>query len=151
MNTTAEWLADAVRKLTQPHEVRFLHDPARAALLGRVKGTFLDVSNPTLWWEHLKPSTTTWATGKAFTHLPNLAADPLERCWLIAGLDDDDPQRVVVQCTPVDATAIIGECPAFEYALVDEDLTWIVIENHHDVLIAAGAAARRLDALRTDD
>jgi hypothetical protein len=41
-----------------------------------------------------------------------------------------------------------SSCPAFEYALVDQALKWMVIENHHDILFAVGDARQRLALIR---
>lgn len=34
--------------------------------------------------------------------------------------------------------AVLRECPAFEYYVVEKKMRWLVCENHHNVLIASG-------------
>ena len=36
---------------------------------------------------------------------------------------------------------VLGELHAFEYAVIDRKLEWLICENHHDVLIGAGESA----------
>ena len=127
--------------------MRRVEEPERSDVLRRVVGAFVKKPAATFWWEHLREPCSAWATEHAYRHLPRLAPNPDADCWLITGLDDAE-NRAVFHCTPATAAAVIAECPCFEYAVVDPGLTWMVIENHHDVLIAAGDAAARLDGLQ---
>jgi hypothetical protein len=62
--------------------------------------------------------------------------------------DDDEPHFPVLECSAEVATALIGECFAFEYYLVPPDFSWIVGENHHKCLFAFGEpVASRVAAL----
>ncbi|HEX8322536.1 MAG TPA: DUF6756 family protein [Tepidisphaeraceae bacterium] len=116
--------------------------------MGHVADAFLDQPGVLFWWERLKVPAKSWATEQGHQHLPDLASDPEGACWLITGLADCDAKMGVFECTPVLAAALIDDCPAFEYAVVDQALTWLVIENHHGVLIATGDAGERLSRLR---
>jgi hypothetical protein len=146
MSTTASWVAEAVDTLSLAERVRSVGEPERSEVLGRVTDAFLERPDVLFWWSHLKLPSESWHTENGYTHLQQLAPDPESDAWLITGLEDDD--KGVFQCTPALASAIIGECPGFEYALVDRELKWMVIENHHDILIAVGDAVPRLSRLR---
>ena len=146
--TTAKWVDDAIQSLALSERVSRVNDPERAQLIGRVASAFLVRPGVLFWWEHLKVPSGVWQTEHGYMHLARLALDPQKPCWLITGLTDADENKGVFLCTPELASALIGECPAFEYALVDPDLRWMVIENHHDVLVAVGEAIERLIRLR---
>jgi hypothetical protein len=146
MSTTASWVAEAVDTLSLAGRVRPVDEPQRSEVLRHVTDAFLERPDVLFWWSHLKVPSENWQTENGYKHLPQLAADPESDCWLVTGLEDDD--KGVFQCTPALASAIIGECPGFEYALVDSGLKWMVIENHHDILIATGDAVPRLSRLR---
>ena len=146
MSTTASWVVEAVDTLSLAERVRSIGESEASDVLRRVTGAFLERPDVLFWWSHLKVPSEQWHTENGYKLLPQLAADPDGDCWLITGLEDDD--KGVFHCTPALVAAIIGECPGFEYALVDRALKWMVIENHHDILIAVGDAAPRLSRLR---
>lgn len=148
MSKTAPWVVDAIEALSLGDQVRLLGDRERSDVLRAVMGAFLRRPNELFWEAHLMSSAVKLATEEGFMCLPQIAPDPDERCWLITGLTDSDDEKAIFQCTPVVASALIGECPGFEYALVDPALQWIVIENHHDILIATGEAGERLAGIR---
>jgi hypothetical protein len=148
MSTTASWVAEAIATLSLAERVRRLDGASRSDVLRRVTDTFLERPGGLFWWEHLKMPVESWQTEHGYKHLPQLASHPQAGCWLITGLTDADEEKGVFECAPAVAAALIGECPYFEYALVDRGLAWLVIENHHDVLIAAGDARERLARLR---
>jgi hypothetical protein len=151
MSYAGSWVADAVDTLGIADRVRRVDEPERSEVLGRVTGTFLNRPTATFWWEHLKVPASSWQTANGHQHLPRLAPDAEAACWLITGLTDADDEKAVFRCTPALAPSVIAECPFFEYALVAPDLRWMVIENHHDFLIATGEALERLDWLKAEE
>ena len=147
LNYTAVWVKEAVNALGLPGRVRHVSDEHESAqIVNSVKGTFVSPHSGPFWWEHLQRSAVTRHTDRGYQWLPQIAPTPDIDCWLITGLDMETTE--VFRCTPADAATILGECPPFEYALVDLRCRWMVIENHHDVLIAVGEAAVRLERLR---
>jgi hypothetical protein len=146
MSITGLWVAEAVETLSLIGSVRSVGDPERSEVLRRVTDAFLERSDVLFWWSHLKLPIETWQTENGYKHLQELVPHPENDTWLITGLTDDD--KGLFECKPAIASAIIGECPGFEYALVDRAFKWMVIENHHDILIAVGDAALRLSRLR---
>jgi hypothetical protein len=148
MSTTAAWVVEAIEALSLERRVLHLDDPERSDVLRRVTATFVQRPDVLFWWEHLKVPSESWQTANGYRHLPHIAPDPEGDCWLVTGLEDADSDKGVFQCTPMLASKIVAECPGFEYALVDRGLKWLVIENHHDVLIAAGETGPRLSRLR---
>jgi hypothetical protein len=97
------------------------------------------------WWEHFKVpvATARFSDGKGFTRIWALVPDAQEKVWFVAE-DDQLPHFPVYDATPSTAQEVIGECYGFEYYLIAKDLSWLLCENHHDTLIATGAAYARL-------
>jgi hypothetical protein len=145
---TTTGIAEAVDALSLSDQVRFIDEPERSTILNRVVDAFLEMPNARFWWEHLKVPDESWAIAHGYKYLAQLAGDPEDTCWFITGLTDNIDAMGVFECSPSVATNLLGECPAFEYALVDRSLQWLVIENHHDILIATGDARERLARLR---
>jgi hypothetical protein len=141
-------MAEAVDALSLADHVRTLEDPERSSVIQHVAHAFIDGANVRFWWEHLKVPHESWATSNGYQYLEQLAADPDDACWLITDLDEENDVMGVFECSAAVATTLLGECPAFEYALVDRSLQWLVIENHHDILIVTGDAQERLARLR---
>jgi hypothetical protein len=147
MDSTASWVIEAIDTLSLAGQVRRIDGSERSKILARVTDAFLERSDVTFWGSNLKVPQRQWHTEHGYTYLPQLAPDPQSACWLITGLTDANDDMGVFECTPATASALIGECPGFEYAVVDPALEWMVIEDHHDVLIAAGDAIARLSRL----
>ena len=143
----AIWLNDAISTLSLADRVYLLSDEKRCDVVSAVKARFLTRPGH-WWWEHIRPPLSTWATHDGFQHLPHLAPDPVAACWLIADIDHDP--AVAEGCTATIVRDLICECPAFEYCVVGVEFDWFVIENHHDVLFAAGTAAARLARRRNE-
>jgi hypothetical protein len=51
----------------------------------------------------------------------------------------------VYDATPAVVQQIIGECYGFEYYLIAKNLSWLLCENHHDMVIAVGGVRQRLE------
>ena len=95
----------------------------------------------TRWiWEHLAPpSDSRHISQPAFIHLPVLCSSESSDVIFFPGSDGEDV-CAYIGCIH-DVTKVIGDCFGFEYIVVDPQFTWIVGENHHDVLFAAGEMA----------
>ena len=147
MDTAASWVVEAIDTLSLGGQVRRIDEPERSSILARVTDAFLERPEVTFWASSLKVPSRGWHTEHGYTYLPQLAPDPRCACWLITGLTDANDDMGVFECTPGTASALIGECPGFEYAVVDPALKWMVIEDHHDILIAMGDAIEWLARL----
>ena len=91
------------------------------------------------WWESFhKPCTSAlFKSGDGWRHLPQITPNPDELVWFIAE-DSELPYNPVFETSPLIASQIIGECYGFEYYLVSKDYSWLVCENHHNVVFAVG-------------
>jgi hypothetical protein len=145
MDHTASWVVEAIDALALAGQVRRVEGFERSKILEQVNDTFL--AQRTFFGDNLKVPSRQWHTEDGYTYLPQLAPDPQCVCWLITGLTYAFNDMGLFECTPAAASALIGECPGFEYAIVDPALKWMVIETDHDVLVAAGDAIARLSRL----
>lgn len=108
----------------------------RTALARFVTATF----EPRWWWEHLRePEEGFRHSGVSGLHdILELVPDPDERIYFIAE-DALAPFYPVYFTTARGAVNVIGECFGYEYYLLPLDYTWLIGENHHDVIFGSGA------------
>lgn len=128
------WISSAILALHIPEDAAKLHrGPGAAHIRDAIKKVFLDEQNPTWWWEHLHGPTVSWHIDQAWNFIAKLC--PPEPCFFVPLEDHGEDLYEVI---PETIEAILGECPGFEYAVVGKQFSWILIENHHNCLIAAG-------------
>lgn len=96
------------------------------------------------WWEALRePGTTaSFDSNDGWRHIARIVPNPDEAVWFIAE-ESQLPHYPVFETTPKIASAIIGQCYAFEYYLVAKNLNWLLCENHHNVMHAVGPAVEQ--------
>ena len=137
MWTPSSLIAEAVAELKLANDsFRALATTESAAAFSRITGHFLTDPNALFWWEFLKLPSQSWKPeSDAYQFLNQIVPDPDLPIWFVPTDDDDN---VVFETSTSTATRIIGECAAFEYAICNVDLNWLIIENHHDCLIAVG-------------
>lgn len=134
-----QWIKSAVIALNLSQEdIRQLPVDESEKLKASIRSIFLDVADPQWWSEHLIGQQWARQVEDAWKYLPVLCPD--EKAWFIP-LDGRD--SVIYESTPSLISSVLGECPAFEYALVGKSLDWILIENHHNCLIGCGHAITR--------
>jgi hypothetical protein len=93
------------------------------------------------WWEALRNpgASVAFEAGDGWRRIPSISPNPHEAVWFIAE-EDQLPHYPVFETTPQVASEVIGQCYAFEYYLVAKDLSWLLCENHHNVMCAVGPA-----------
>lgn len=111
--------------------------PEADAVRQCVMDRFVQSRSRRWWWENFDGAAVEVADGSGYTLLPLIVPDRDQRVWFIADDESDDPQPVF-DTTVALASAVLGECYAFEYYLVAKDLSWLVGENHHNVVMAVG-------------
>lgn len=88
------------------------------------------------WFERLKSGTAFWGKGyRLFDERAVRRLCPAVDCFLLPIYDDDG--EVFRTTTPV-AARILAVSGYYEVALVAADLSWILIENHHQSLYGCG-------------
>ena len=137
MWTPSSLIEDAVAELKLGNDsIRTLSKTESSAVLSKITSHFLTDQNALFWWEFLKLPSQSWTPeSDSYHYLNQIVPDSGEPIWLIPTDDDENP---VFETSTSTATQIIGECAAFEYAICNLELNWLIIENHHDCLIAVG-------------
>lgn len=148
--TAAAWIEDAVATLgLSPSEIFVLSDADAAELIRSVGPRFVDDPTRRSWWERLRqPSASLHvADGRGFDLVASLVPSACERVLLVAS-DGAPPMWPVFDVARGSLAPVLGQCPGFEYLILASDHSWLMGENHHDVVFAAGdAVVERLRAL----
>lgn len=135
----AQWISSAINVLNLSQEdIQELPVNKSEKLKASIESVFLDVADPRWWWEHLIGEQWSQEVEDAWKYLPALCPD--EKVWFIPL---EEHGSAIYECTPSVVSRVLGESPAFEYALVGKSLDWILIENHHNYLIGCGGAITR--------
>jgi hypothetical protein len=142
-----EEIEDARRRLElSTEEFTEVPEGEARALTGAFLSKFTGGVDSRWWWERftLPEASHRFEDGKGFTRITALVPDAHEKVWFVAE-DDELPYFPVYDATPAIAQRIIAECYGFEYYLIAKDLSWLLCENHHDLVIAAGSVRPRLE------
>ena len=142
---------DAVTRLTWPtSRFRILADGEASVVWRSVETLFVVEPRSGWWWSWFRPEPVTahyiGESSYGYRYITDVVPSHSTLLWLIAG-DCLDRSFVVCEGDIGDIRDVIGECYGFEYYIVPKDLSWLLCENHHDVLIAVGdeIRARMLD------
>jgi hypothetical protein len=127
-----------------PEQFRHLAPPEEETVYFSALKHFVASDNRRWWWEAFRETGTSrqFIDGDGWKHIPGILPNPNEVVWFIAE-ESQSPNYPVFETTPRLASQIIGECYGFEYYLIAKDFSWLLCENHHDYLIAVGAAVER--------
>jgi hypothetical protein len=113
-------------------------EEVQADTLQRITDKFLFASDAAWWWEVLDVPNRT-LSGRSVADIPNICPDPDAAIYFVPC---DTRPLIVYRSTPRSSTRILNECPFFEYALIADDMSWMLIENHHGAFIVAGDLSR---------
>jgi hypothetical protein len=113
-------------------------EDAASALAG-LGEKFVSQPHSSWWWEHiregLKQTAYSPPDGDGYRLLPALCPD---KSVLFFVSDDESPPWPAFRGAPHDLSRAAAECPAFEYVVADPDGAWLLMENHHGLLVAVG-------------
>jgi hypothetical protein len=122
-------------------DFRQLPDLEAESVYRQALSTFVDSSfEPRWWWEYLRePQAGFRHIGDScgFRLVPGLVPDQDAPIYFIAE-DTAAPFYPVYLTTARVAATVIGECFGFEYYCVPPDYSWLIGENHHDVIFGTG-------------
>lgn len=141
MKTIVDEINQAVAKLgLSSSAMRQLPAQHSTDVYGAAMDHFVASGDRRWWWEDFRQAgmSVCFDDGQGWRLVPEVAPASDELIWFIAE-DDSLPHYPVFETTPKVASLIIGECYGFEYYLVAKDLSWLLCENHHNVLCAVGA------------
>lgn len=141
MRTLESEIERASKELLLPAgALRRLQGVEQTAVLKSVLDAFVIDPKVTWWWAHLRQPgvSVTLEAGDGWRLLARVAPSPNAAVWLVT--HDEGPEApALYETSPAIAQAVIGECCAFEYYIVDQSFSWLICENHHNVVIAVGA------------
>jgi hypothetical protein len=139
--TVKDEIQEAIQRLRlNDSDIMFLPDEEALTVFSSVERHFVASDKRQWWWEDFRfPSTSIQFTNqRGFEQIERIVPNKIEKVWFIVE-EDQLPFYLVYEATPEVIQVIIGECYSFEYYLVAKDLSWLVCETHHDVLIGIGA------------
>ena len=150
MGTVKDEIKEATQTLGLSEE-QFAPVPENESmkLYQRLRNRFCSFPDAYWWWESFKAehSSLHFENGKGFLKLTEICPDPAESVWFVAE-SSTLPSFPVYEGTVEAIQRVIGECHAFEYYLVNKECSWLVCENHHDVVFAVGSPVKeRLEQL----
>ena len=109
-----------------------------AKVVEQAEARFTTAPGHRWWWEVLRedlPFQTCNVRAEDFGLVGIVCPDA--PAWLLVSDDSDQPWPVY-EAHPSDVARILEESPFFEFVIVAKDMTWLVLENHHNVFIAVG-------------
>jgi hypothetical protein len=120
-------------------DIRLLADEEGSRVFNEALSYFVVSGKRCWWWEDFRfPNTSVRFTDSAgFTYIEKIVPNKTEKVWFIVE-DDQLPLSPVYDASPETIQTVIGECYDFEYYLVAKDLSWLICETHHDMVIAIG-------------
>ena len=139
---TREWIAAASKKLTLPADLRLVEPHRFRAILERIvaeRTTLAKDGISALWWWEALREPVAYSTPSDGIALMRRLIPSEENVWLVA---EDSGKKIgnfwLYEGTVGAVCAILRECPAFEYYIVDKKMNWLVCENHHGQVVASG-------------
>jgi hypothetical protein len=140
---TRQWITAASKKLGRESELRLVAPHRFKSILERIVAERTNLSKDAIdglwWWEALKEPVAHKVPPEPISFIQSLLP-PDEPVWFVA--EDGGDKKIgnfwLYEGTPSAACAVLHECPAFEYYMVDKKLRWLICENHHGYVIASG-------------
>lgn len=107
-----------------------------AAMRQRIEETFLVVPSYDWWWERMKAGRSFWSDAPGWNPTNVIAAFAASGpVWLMPIYDDKG--EVFRAALPV-VVDILRKSRLSEIAVVADDLSWMLIVNHHNAVFGAG-------------
>ena len=93
------------------------------------------------WWEHLGSPvrSVAYSDGEGLRLLSAVLPPRTRRAFLFV-TDDDPPPWLCVSGPPHALLDLVAQLRFFEFFILDEDMTWIVFDTHHNTLVGHGEA-----------
>jgi len=94
------------------------------------------------WWEALREPVTFRQHADPIGIVEKIMPGD-EAVWLVAEAAENKAEGNfwLYEGTVASVCAVLRECPAFEYYVVERAMNWLLCENHHGFLIASGQPA----------
>lgn len=139
MNTLRDDLNEAMRS-EKIEGIEFLRMNDWQWVLEKLANEFLSEGKKSLdriWlWDSIKEPYSTNQLENTLVELKSILND-FEYYWFIAS--DEDGKYWVLDGTGKAIITLLSEMRCFEYYIVDKKFSWLICENHHDVMVFKGA------------
>lgn len=116
-----------------------LDEQTSAEAVGRIGERFVTHPDSGWWWERVRDglprSTYVPSSDDGYRLIPTICPD--QSVFFFVS-DDNPPAWRVYQAKPSDLVRALAECPPFEYVVADPGGEWLLMENHHGMLVAVG-------------
>jgi hypothetical protein len=140
---TRQWITAASKKLGREDDLRLVEPHRFKTIIERIISERTNLSkdaiNGLCWWESLKEPVAQTVPREPISFIKDILP-PDEPIWFVA--EDSGKKKIgnfwLYEGTPSAACAILQECPAFEYYVVEKKMGWLICENHHGCVIASG-------------
>jgi hypothetical protein len=136
--TIRDEIGDAIETLGLRSEIVEIAEPEARVIIETAERHFVSERGRRWWWEVLsesQPIASLDTSNKELSFLSRICPD--EPVWFLAS-DDERPPWPVYEARPFHIEAVVGESRFFEYAVLGKSYSWLVMENHHNQLIAVG-------------
>lgn len=132
-------IARAIQSLSlTPNEIQLLEEEKSREIFKKCADRFLNSQNSRWWWEDFKETSFSIPDlERPFEHLDEYIPHGEKKVWLMVQ-DDEDDFYPIYDCQADIIGPLIGECFAFEYYIIGKNLSWLLCENHHSILIGTG-------------
>jgi hypothetical protein len=140
MSLVTEEIEIAVNKLgLGKAEFQLLPAEDNKRLYSVLVGKFVNGGDRRWWWEAFneEEASQVFQDGMGFKRIPDLVPDANEKLWFVVE-EDQMEFYPIYETTAAAASAVVGECYAFEYYLIPKDTSWLICENHHNRIIVIG-------------
>lgn len=135
----ATWITEAADQLGVRELLTELPKEEAAVMRRRIEDTFLVVPSYDWWWERLKDGRNHWSEAPGWKAIDVIAAfSASSPVWLLPVYDE---KGEVFRVTMPVAVNILRQSKLDEVAFVADDLSWMLIINHHDAVFGAGPRA----------
>ena len=140
MNDAENAIREAIAELDLQDSVVRVSEIDAGDIVESAAAKFVADRNRLWWWEALTDSlpqeSITLPDSSNLGYISKIC--PSGPAYLFA-TDDGFPPWPVFRGDAFNFERILAECYAFEYAIVSEDMSWMVLENHHNVIVGIGA------------
>lgn len=120
------WIQDAVSLLG----VSFMYADREQAqdLLREARSTYVE-NNPRVWWLSLKLAYKQISSDTS--SMTSILREYKGDCWFVP--ETETEEVLVYKASISSIEKVLAECPFFEYYVLADDLSWLLIESDHNM------------------
>ncbi|WP_444914642.1 DUF6756 family protein [Microbulbifer sp. TRSA007] len=115
-------------------------------IMDKLADSFLSQGRQSLdriWlWDSIKEPFTSYQPGNGIKELNSLLSES-DSYWFIAS--DEDGKYWVLEGTGKAIVRVLSETRYFEYYITNKEISWLICENHHGVMVLKGSIESERD------